>query len=276
MVESAKSFYAYTHSRPDGSVFYVGKGFDRRAWWFKQGRNPYHRSIIEKYGAENIVVTIHPCVSEEAAFELEKTLIAKYRALGVRLANQTDGGEGASGRPASDKVRAAFAEQRSKPKSAHARMMASKVMQNNWETNPAMRENAVRMAELRRGVKRPAHVVEALVKAHKGRKQSGSRLEQTRASQQIAQEAAKAWHSSEEGKVWHEQHGKQSWKNREWVEVKCQECGRAFRTPYPTRAKWCDTSCASAANRRKQGKPVGVRPNRRKASELSGKRVAGE
>lgn len=27
----SKSFYAYTHSRPDGSVFYVGKGQGRRA-----------------------------------------------------------------------------------------------------------------------------------------------------------------------------------------------------------------------------------------------------
>lgn len=278
MEESAKSFYAYTHSRPDGSVFYVGKGFARRAWWFKQGRNPYHRSIIEKYGVENIVVTVHPCVSEEAAFELERELIAKYRALDVRLANQTDGGEGSSGRPVSKKVRAAFDDYRANkpPMSESHRKIASETMKKAWKTNPALRENAVAMAEKRRGVKRPEHVVAALVKAHKGKKQVGKRLEQTRAAQQVAQEAAKAWHSSEEGRKWHEQNGRATWANREWVEVVCQECGRPFRTPYPTRAKWCDTSCGNAAKRRAQGKPVGVRPNRRKTQQLSGKRIAGQ
>lgn len=244
MGESAKSFYAYTHSRPDGRVFYVGKGCGRRAYKLKAGRNPYHRRVVEKYGAENIIVEVYPCVSEEAAFELEKVLIAKYSA----LTNLTEGGEGGS----------------------------PEVLANLWKTNPAMRENAVAMAEKRRGVKRPAHVVAALVKAHKGKKQSGERLEQTRAAQQVAQEAAKAWHSSEEGRKWHEQNGKAAWANREWVEVLCQECGRPFRTPYPTRAKWCCTNCSSAATRRRKGKPVGVRPNRRKTPELSGKRVVGQ
>lgn len=269
---SKKSFYAYTHSRPDGSVFYVGKGFGRRAWNFTHGRNPYHRSIIKKHGAENIIVTVFPCESEEAAFELERKMIAEH----PDLANMTEGGEGASGRPISDKTRAAFDAARGRTKTQKMREAASRNLKKVWATNPAMRENAERMAESRRGVKRPPHVVAALVAAHKGKKQKGERLEQTRASQAIAQEAAKAWHSSDEGRKWHEEHGKKSWANREWVEVKCQECGRPFRTPYPTRAKWCDSSCASAANRRKQGKPVGVRPDRRKTSLLSGKRSAGE
>ncbi len=271
---SKKSFYAYTHSRPDGSVFYVGKGSGRRAWNFTHGRNPHHRSIIKKHGAENIVVTVFPCDNEESAFELERMMIAEH----PDLANMTEGGEGASGRPISENTRRAFDEYRNRkvPKTEAQLAACSEAMKKAWRENPAMRENAERMAEARRGVPRPAHVVAALVKAHKGKKQSGERLEQTRASQQIAQEAAKAWHSSEEGRKWHEEHGKKSWENREWVEVKCQECGRSFRTPWPTRAKWCDTSCSNTAKRRKQGKPVGVRPNRRKPSLLSGKRSTGE
>lgn len=265
-------FYAYTHSRPDGSVFYVGKGKGRRAWNFTHGRNPYHRSIIKKHGAENIIVTIHPCADEAAAFELEKQMIAEYPS----LANMTDGGEGASGRPISEKVRAAFDKARATPKTERARLASSATLKKAWVENPALRENAERMAEARRGVPRPAHVVAALVKAHKGKKQTGERLEQTRASQQIAQEAAKAWHSSEEGRKWHEEHGRKTWGAREWVECKCTECGRAFASPYPTRAKYCDSRCASRANRRKQGKPVGVRSQRVAPSVLSGKRVVGE
>jgi hypothetical protein len=274
VAKQEKSFYAYTHSRPDGSVFYVGKGTGRRAWNFTHGRNPHHRSIIKKHGAENIIVTIHPCADEAAAFELEMKLIAEH----TSLANMTDGGEGASGRPISDKVRAAFDEYRktAPPRSDEMKRIASETMRRNWETNPAMMENALAMAEKRRGVKRPAHVVAALVAVHKGRKYTGERLEQIRAAQAVAQEAAKAWHSSEEGRKWHEEHGKKTWANREWVECKCQECGRAFSSPYPSRAKYCDRSCGYRAQRRKQGKPVGVRSKRVPPAVLSGKRVVGE
>jgi len=255
-------------------VFYVGKGTGRRAWNFTKGRNPKHRSIITKYGAENIVVTIYPCASEEAAFDLEKGLISKYES----LANMTDGGEGASGRPISDRARAAFDEYRktAPPVSDERKAAAAATMKRNWETNPAMRENARGMAEKRRGVKRPAHVVAALVAAHKGRKYTGERLEQIRAAQMIAQEAAKAWHSSDEGKVWHEEHGKKSWENREWVACTCQECGRTFSSPYPSRAKYCDPNCRNRAARRREGKPVGVRSKRVPPAVLSGKRAAGE
>lgn len=269
---SRKSFYAYTHSRPDGTVFYVGKGTARRAWNFTKGRNPHHRSIIEKHGAENIIVTIHPCESEEAAFELEVKLISEHQS----LCNQTTGGEGSSGRPISDKVRAAFDAARGLPKAGKARAACSEALKKSWVENPAMRENAARMAEQRKGVKRPPHVVAALVAAHKGRKYSGERLEQIRAAQQVAKEAAKVWHSSTEGKVWHEQHGKKTWENREWVPCICQECGRTFGSPFPTRARYCELRCSRRAYRRKQGKTVGVRPNRSTPSLLSGKRAVGK
>lgn len=271
---SKKSFYAYTHSRPDGSVFYVGKGHGRRAWNFTYGRNPHHRSIIKKHGADNIIVTTYPCESEDSAFDLERVLIAQHPG----LANMTEGGEGASGRPISDKVRKAFDDYRKSapPPSEERCRIAGETMRKNWETNPAMWENVAKMAEARRGVKRPPHVVEALRKAHKGKKLTGERLEKVRAALQLAQEAAKVWHSSEEGRKWHEEHGKSCWVNREWVERTCEECGRSFRTPYPTRKKTCDRSCWDKANRRKQGKPVGVRPNRAKPTLLSGKRAVGQ
>lgn len=270
----SKSFYAYTHSRPDGSVFYVGKGQGRRAWNFTHGRNPHHRSIIKKHGPENIIVTTHPCEDEDAAFALEQKMIADH----PELANMTAGGEGSSGRPITEKTRVAFDEYRNKklPVSEERRRIAAETMRKNWETNPAMMENVARMTELRRGVKRPPHVGAALSLAHKGKKQTGERLEQTHAALQVAREAAKAWHSSEEGRKWHEQNGRAVWANLEWVEVICQECGRPFRTPFPTRKKTCDDSCKRAALRRKQGKPVGVRPDRRKPSLLSGKRAVGE
>jgi hypothetical protein len=257
-------------------VFYVGKGSGRRAWNFTFGRNQHHKAVIAKHGAENVVVTIHQCVDEASAFELEMLLIAEYKAKGLQLCNKTDGGEGASGRPVSEKQRAALDANRKLPKTERGRAAASSNLKQLWATNPAMRENAARMAELRRGVKRPAYVVEALVKAHKGKKHTGARLEQIRAAQQIAQEAAKAWHTSDEGRVWHEEHGKKTWVNREWEPCTCQECGRSFNSPFPTRAKYCEPNCRNTAKRRKAGKPVGVRSKRTPPSVLSGKRAAGK
>lgn len=266
-----KSFYVYTHSRPDGSVFYVGKGSGRRAWHFTKGRNPHHKAIIKKYGVDNIVVTLYPCESEQVAFDLEKKMIAEREG----LANKTDGGEGSSGRPITDKVRAAFDAARRGPKSEKFRAAAAENLRRAWKENPAMRENALRMAEKRRGVKRPKHVIDALIAAHKGKKQSGVRLEQTRAALVMAQEKAKAWHSTEEGKRWHSENGKNAWVNREWVEVTCEECGRKFGTPYPARARYCQQNCRATARRRREGRPVGVRPKRVAPQMLSGKRLVG-
>lgn len=91
-----------------------------------------------------------------------------------------------------------------------------------------------------------------------------------------ARRAASEWHSSEAGREWHKQHGKECWSKREWKPVVCHECGTEFRTPWPTRAKYCHQNCRSQALRRRQGKSVGVRPDRRKAPLLSGKRRSGK
>lgn len=89
-------FCAYTHSRPDGSVFYVGKGDERRARNLSR-RNAHHKNIVKKHGEDNIKVTILPCSSEKAALSLERVMIKQYKSCGVNLCNRTDGGEGVSG-----------------------------------------------------------------------------------------------------------------------------------------------------------------------------------
>ena len=253
-MDSKKDFYVYTHAKPNGVVFYVGKGFGRRAWYFGSRRNPHHLAIINKYGAENIIVKLAPCDDEVAAFALEKELIEAYG--GVKgfggLVNQTDGGEGASGRPVSEKVLAAFNAARGLPKTTRARKAASESLKRLWVENPAMKENAARMAEKRKGVARPKHVVDALVACHKGKKLSGERLEAVRAAQKIAQELAKDWHKSEEGSRWHSEHGKNTWKNRKQHPCSCIECGKAFVSFYPSVARYCGESCKNRANRRKR------------------------
>lgn len=90
-----KPFGAYVHARPDGRIFYVGKGKESRARSLH--RNSYHAKIVNKYGAENIRVGFVACSSEGIAFTLEIGIIKCLRRMGVALTNQTDGGEGCTG-----------------------------------------------------------------------------------------------------------------------------------------------------------------------------------
>lgn len=141
-------FYVYTHARPDGSVFYVGKGSRRRAWDFSPSRRPvHHLNIVKKYGRDAISIQVIPCDSEEAAFALERQMIADLRAAEVALINRTDGGEGAAGRPINPKSAAAFAKSRgqghfaSLSPDAQERIIAG--LQRGagaWRTSPAGQE----------------------------------------------------------------------------------------------------------------------------------------
>ena len=104
--------FVYLHTRPAASsltdIFYVGKGNSKKRARSMIGRNRYHASIVKKHGMENIHVNLIPCSSESIAFDLEKGLIKCLRRSGVRLANMTDGGEGAAGIATSAKQKEAM------------------------------------------------------------------------------------------------------------------------------------------------------------------------
>lgn len=88
-------FYTYVHTRNDtGEVFYVGKGQGERA--FSKGRNNIHwNNIVAKHGRTVHIIAYWE--DETFAFAHEKELIAEFRASGVVIVNQTDGGDGTSG-----------------------------------------------------------------------------------------------------------------------------------------------------------------------------------
>jgi hypothetical protein len=79
-----------------------------------------------------------------------------------------------------------------------------------------------------------------------------------------ALDLAAEWHRSADGLEWHGQHGKRTWETRVWYEKACEQCGQAFMTPYPTRARFCHLNCKMTALRARRGRPVGTRPNRKK------------
>jgi len=113
----------YLHSRPDGSVFYVGKGRRHRAYDFAPSRRTqHHANVVKKHGRENIGIRVIPCAYEVEANMLERAHIKMWRLNGARLVNLTDGGEGASGHKANVKQQAALSMGRGRV--AYARLSA--------------------------------------------------------------------------------------------------------------------------------------------------------
>lgn len=89
-----RSFYIYLHKKPNGDVFYVGKGFGDRAF-SHDNRNLHWQRTVAKHGLE--VQIVARCADEQQAFEQERLLIKSFRDSGVNLVNLTNGGEGSSG-----------------------------------------------------------------------------------------------------------------------------------------------------------------------------------
>lgn len=69
-----RGYYCYTHTTPDGKVFYVGKGRKGRAWDLKS-RSEEHAEIVAQHGWGNIKVDIFPATTEEEALHCERFLI---------------------------------------------------------------------------------------------------------------------------------------------------------------------------------------------------------
>lgn len=102
--------YVYIHRRNDtGEPFYIGKGSGRRAF-VSRSRTAHWKRIVAKCGLKvDIVLTD---LSEKDALDAEILLISMVgradKGAGP-LINYTDGGEGTSGRPMSEKARTAIA-----------------------------------------------------------------------------------------------------------------------------------------------------------------------
>ncbi len=133
--------YTYVHARPDGSIFYVGKGRGNR-YRVNQKRNAHHQRITNKYGVDNILVGKIDCTSHAIALDLEIGIIKCLKRMGVKLANQTLGGEGALGRVILDSTREKRREiflGRKRPN--HAEIMKAK---GHWakENNPGFGKGA--------------------------------------------------------------------------------------------------------------------------------------
>jgi hypothetical protein len=88
-------FCTYAHYTPQGRLFYIGKGSEKRAH-SKAGRNDYWRKVVNKYGHPDVQILAN-WGTEREAFDHEILLISCFKDLGHQLCNLSSGGEGPSG-----------------------------------------------------------------------------------------------------------------------------------------------------------------------------------
>lgn len=87
---ATKRHYVYIHRKSTtGEVFYVGKGYGKRAWK-KSTRSEWWKRIEAKHG--RTVEILKDDLTEDEAFALEKETILRYGRL--TLCNLNDGGSG--------------------------------------------------------------------------------------------------------------------------------------------------------------------------------------
>ena len=84
--------YTYAHYRPDGTMFYIGKGCGNRAYRTGE-RNQYWKRTVAKYGSFEAKILSY-WGSNEEALKHESFLISCCRDMGLKLVNLTTGGEG--------------------------------------------------------------------------------------------------------------------------------------------------------------------------------------
>ena len=106
--------YTYVHRKPDGSIFYIGKGSGDRAYR-KNHRNQYWKNIVAKHGSYSVDVLANWKTHQEA-IDHEVLLISWFKKMGYQLANLTDGGEGVVGyRPTQETLAIMSAKLKGKP-----------------------------------------------------------------------------------------------------------------------------------------------------------------
>jgi len=96
-------YYVYTHSTPEGSVFYVGKGKDKRAF-STSDRSLKWRDIVHANDGLTIKI-VKRFETEDEAFDYERQLIAECKHAGADLVNYTSGGKGTKDYCVSESVR---------------------------------------------------------------------------------------------------------------------------------------------------------------------------
>lgn len=139
-------FYVYVHKRPIiGTVFYVGKGRDERAW-VEKDRNPHWKNVVNKHGGFEVEI-IKEGMTEPEAYAFEAETILKY---GIEnLTNQTLGGISTTGYRHSDETRSLqsqIAKNRLEENTEYAKQVIERITKLAESQTPEFREWALSRA----------------------------------------------------------------------------------------------------------------------------------
>lgn len=98
-------YYTYIHRKKDtNEIFYVGKGMCKRNRAYSHSnRNQHWKNTVAKH--DLLVEIVSYWKKENDAFLHEKFLISCFVDMGIRLTNQTSGGDGVSGWKHTDEFR---------------------------------------------------------------------------------------------------------------------------------------------------------------------------
>lgn len=130
------TFCTYAHTKPDGTIFYIGKGSHSRAHSAK-GRNFHWNNIVKKYGDFGVDILAN-WKTEEEAFSHEILLISCFRDMGYVLANISEGGLGSKGFRHTEKFKISAKK---------------RALKNNPMSNPKIKEK--QLANLKVAMQRP-------------------------------------------------------------------------------------------------------------------------
>ena len=129
-------FCTYAHYTPQGRLFYIGKGSEKRAH-SKAGRNNYWQKVVAKYGSPDVQI-LASWGTEREAFDHEILLIDCFKELGHKLCNLSNGGEGPSGLKHSEEFKQRISTlhkgnkwRQGLPTSARQKAIASQVHKGN-------------------------------------------------------------------------------------------------------------------------------------------------
>lgn len=90
-----KTYYVYAwYLKSTNKVFHIGKGTKNRYLDTTNSRNKYFKNIIQKYPDDIAVKKLVENLTNEEACQLEKQLIAEYKARGECETNFHEGGCG--------------------------------------------------------------------------------------------------------------------------------------------------------------------------------------
>lgn len=156
-------FCTYAHHKPDGAMFYIGKGSVGRAH-SSAGRNIVWKRTVEKHGGFSVEI-LGRWASEQEAFDHEIFLIETLRDMGIPLVNIAAGGMGSTGFRHTDEHKAFKAKMMRErnpmdnPSTRAKQLSALKLAMNR----PEVRK---RQSEMRRGIKLSDSHVASLRKCH--------------------------------------------------------------------------------------------------------------